>query len=101
MQEKIKRLLKGRRKVIVAPPSFVYQRMVVGDIFVEPGKEICVGIEALSTLPSSKRLEDPLNFCCVLRTGDNIYRRRIALGIFIPQNAIEDAVFFGLLGKLL
>ena len=47
-----------------------------------------------------KAVGNSLDFRSVLRTGDNIDHRRIALGIFITQNAVKDAVPFRLLGKL-
>ena len=47
-----------------------------------------------------KAVGNTLDFRSVLRTGDNIDHRRIALGIFITQNAVKDAVSFCLFGKL-
>ena len=46
-------------------------------------------------------IRNTLDFRSVLCTGDNIDHCRIALGIFITQNAVKDAVFFCLFGKLL
>ena len=73
---------------------YSYERRGMRLVRMEDSYQLC------SALAEFKSLNDSLNFGSVLCTGNNINRYIIALCVFIPEYAVENAVAFCLLGKL-
>ena len=79
----------------------------LGRDFLRHGVPVCLVLFRLGNDPrlvdlaEFKAVADPLDFGSVLGTGDNIHRCIAHPCVFVPQQAIQYAVAFCLLGKLL